>query len=192
MKQQTHQKLRKSRDPASAGSGKTAKSKWTISGISQKTRKAVAKAARNDGVTIGDWVDETLYEAATMSLKGGTPILSLPPELLATIDEMACKLDQINSELEKEPERFRSFSKEIRTRMDEMRGRMNGTFERLHATTKAMVGVLAEQTDSAVTHSKHAAEKTLERVIDASDSTFDSIRKLRRDGSQGESKTAGS
>ena len=192
MVQQQPRKRNSAGNTAATARRGPAKTKWTITGVSAQTRRAVTKAARKKNQTIGDWVDETLHAAATASLKGGAPILALPPELLSTMDDMARKLDNINSEIEQDPERYQSIATDIRTRIDDLRNRMNGTFERLQVTTKSMVGTLAEQTDSAVSHSRQAAGKTLERVIDAGDATLASMRKLRRHVSYEGSRAAAS
>lgn len=69
---------------------------WRITGVTKKTREAVARAARKDKISIGKWVDRTLREAAEMRLKGGPPGLVLPPELLDTLHDISRNVEQLN------------------------------------------------------------------------------------------------
>ena len=43
---------------------------WQVKGVSFETREAVRAAARKSGMTIGEWVNETLHEAAVAKITG--------------------------------------------------------------------------------------------------------------------------
>jgi len=162
------------------GADETPKIRWTIRGISPETRSAVKKAAAKDGLTISDWVDRILQRAAADSLKGGTPGLALPPDLLAAIDDISRKLDHIDSEIQRDPERMKALSREFGNRLDELRNRMNGSFERLQSAANSVVDTVVVRTDAAMNQSKRLADRALERIIDTSDSALDSMRQFRR------------
>lgn len=165
------------------------RSRWTLSAISPETRAAVRKAASMEGVTISDWVDTTLRAAARDRLKGGTPALALPPDLLATIDDISRKLDQINREIKRDPERFESFSIDFSKRMESLRDGVNTAVEQLQATTTSVMGAMAEHADAAVTRSRQVADKAVERLIDTSDAALDTVRQFRRGESDDGEKT---
>jgi hypothetical protein len=168
------------------------KTKWTIGAISKDTKAAVKRAAEKDGLTISEWVDRTLHKAAVESLKGGTPGLALPPDLLAAIDDISRKLDHINAEIESNPDRLRALSEEFGNRFDEMRTRMNSSFERMQSSATSLFDSVVERTDAAMTQSKRLADQTLERIIETGDAAVDSVRHFRHsdtDDSAGKSKT---
>ena len=45
---------------------------WQVKGVTFETREAVKAAARKSGMTMGEWVNKTLHEAATSTLSGQT------------------------------------------------------------------------------------------------------------------------
>jgi hypothetical protein len=159
------------------------KAKWTIGPISTDTKAAVKRAAEKDGLTISEWVDRTLHKAAVESLKGGTPGLALPPDLLAAIDDISRKLDHINAEIQRNPDRLRALSDELGNRFDEMRTRMNSSFERMQSSATSLFGSVVERTDAAMTQSKRLADQTLERIIETGDAAVDNVRHFRRSDS---------
>lgn len=161
-------------------SAPTSRTKWTIGAVSTETRAAVKRAAAKDGLTISEWVDRTLSMAAGDTLKGGTPALALPPDLLAAIDDISRKLDHIDSEIQKEPDRLGALSDEFNHRFGELRTRMNGSFERMQSSANTMVNNVVEHTDAAMTQSKRLADRALDRIIETGDSAVDSIRQFRR------------
>jgi len=165
--------------PALKGNAAT---KWTISGISPQTRAAVRKAAHKEGTTIGAWVDNTLQAAANNALKGGSPILALPPELLASIDDISRKLDQINRANERDPERFTSFAPDFGRIVEDLQKGLNDTVENLQKTATTIADSVSEQSGTAVEQSKQIAGKTLDRIADVGDAALKSVRQLRDDG----------
>lgn len=62
----------------------TTSAPWTIRGVNNETRTAVKKAAKKDGLTVGEWVDRTLLDAAKSTL--GTD--GKPKDVGPTIEEM--------------------------------------------------------------------------------------------------------
>jgi len=168
------------RDAATRTPGEPSRTKWTIGAVSTETKAAVRRAAAKDGLTISEWVDRTLHKAATDTLKGGTPGLALPPDLLVAIDDISRKLDHIDSELQKDPDRLGALSNEFNSRFDDLRTRMNGSFERLQSSANTMVESVVGHTDAAVTQSRRMADRALDRIIETSDAAVDSIRQFRR------------
>ncbi len=76
---------------------RSAADQWTLRGVSPETREAVALAAREDGMTIGAWVDEVLQE-----------VLSADPFETAhaeTNQEIMERLEDIRARLETLEER---------------------------------------------------------------------------------------
>ena len=54
---------------------------WTIEGVREETREAAREAARAAGLSVGEWIDRTLVEAARRTLGpapepvvGGDPV----------------------------------------------------------------------------------------------------------------------
>ena len=43
---------------------------WQIKGVTYETREAVKIAARKSGMTMGEWVNETLHKSATETITG--------------------------------------------------------------------------------------------------------------------------
>lgn len=43
---------------------------WQVKGVTYETREAVKIAARKSGMTIGEWVNETLHKSATETITG--------------------------------------------------------------------------------------------------------------------------
>jgi hypothetical protein len=46
---------------------------WTIKGLSDRTRDAVYEATRAEGLTVGEWIDRALVEAAEKALHPSPP-----------------------------------------------------------------------------------------------------------------------
>ena len=166
-------------DVATAANGQPGKTRWTIQGISPETRTAVRNAAAKEGRTIGQWIDMTLRTAAEDSLKGGTSGLSLPSDLLATIDDISHKLDDLKRDLHRYPE-INAFSVDFTTRIDDLRGRLNSSIDRLQTTTHSVVDTVTQRGDEAITRSMDFADRALQRLRDTSDAALDSVRRLRR------------
>lgn len=162
------------------GATESSRMKWTIGAIAKDTKAAVKRAAAKDGLTISEWVDRTLQNAAADTLKGGTPGLALPPDLLAAIDDISRKLDRIDAEIRKDPDRMKALSEEVANRFEEMRTRMNSSFERMQSSANTMFDSVVERTDAAMTQSKRLADHALERIIETGDAAVDSMRQFRR------------
>jgi localization factor PodJL len=43
---------------------------WQVKGVTFETREAVKTAARKSGMTMGEWVNETLHSAAVTAISG--------------------------------------------------------------------------------------------------------------------------
>jgi hypothetical protein len=69
---------------------------WTLYGVSAETRKVVGRAAKKTQMPIGKWVDRTLREAAETQLKGGTPNLALPADLLETLSDLSQRVKALS------------------------------------------------------------------------------------------------
>lgn len=64
---------------------------WQVKGVTFETREAVKIAARKSGMTIGEWVNETLHKSATETITGQSTLPAQRVEdQLASISE---KLD---------------------------------------------------------------------------------------------------
>jgi hypothetical protein len=161
------------------GHEKTKKTKWTVLGVSAETRMAVRKAAQKEQMTIGEWVDKVLGTAAVEALKGGTPLLALPPDLLTTIDDIARKLDRIDREIERNPGVSDAPALDLRSRLDALRGHMNDTFEQMQRARKSAVSSVKEGADTALTRSKEMAGKAFDRIVGTGDAALQSIRQLK-------------
>ena len=69
---------------------------WQVKGVTPETREAIKQAARKSGMTIGQWVDETLHREAVAELTGKAP-QNLPMETLETqFQAINDKLDRID------------------------------------------------------------------------------------------------
>jgi localization factor PodJL len=70
---------------------------WQVKGVTFETREAVKIAARKSGMTMGEWVNETLHKSATETITGQS---TLPAhrveEQLASISD---KLDAMQRPL---------------------------------------------------------------------------------------------
>ncbi len=62
----------------------TTSSPWTIRGVNNETRNAAKKAAKKEKLTLGEWVDRTLLDAAQNTLGTG----GKPKDVGPTIEEM--------------------------------------------------------------------------------------------------------
>ena len=49
---------------------------WTIKGVSDHTREAVSEVAHAVGLTVGEWIDQTLAKAAAETLHPRSPAAS--------------------------------------------------------------------------------------------------------------------
>lgn len=71
---------------------------WQVKGVSHETREAIGRAARKEGMTIGQWVDETLHREAVATITGKAQ--NLPMETLEKqFAEINTKLDQMRQPL---------------------------------------------------------------------------------------------
>ena len=69
---------------------------WQVKGVTPETREAIKQAARKSGMTIGQWVDETLHREAVAELTGKAS-QNLPMETLETqFQAINDKLDRID------------------------------------------------------------------------------------------------
>ena len=67
---------------------------WQVKGVTFETREAVKVAARKSGMTIGDWVNDTLHKAALGDITGQS---TLPAHRLEEqLEVISSKLDDIN------------------------------------------------------------------------------------------------
>ena len=80
----------------SAANRKPAEPSWTIRGVSEATKLAVTHAAKEKGVTIGQWVDAALSEAAQPG--PGDQLMSSLQDMKSraepTLDELRSKTDE--------------------------------------------------------------------------------------------------
>lgn len=66
---------------------------WQVKGVTYETREAVKVAARKSGMTMGEWVNETLHSAATSTITGQS---NLPAHRLEEqLDSISTKLDAL-------------------------------------------------------------------------------------------------
>lgn len=64
---------------------------WQVKGVTFETREAVKAAARKSGVTMGEWVNKTLHDAATSTLSGQA---NLPAHRIEDqLDALTAKID---------------------------------------------------------------------------------------------------
>lgn len=64
---------------------------WQIKGVTFETREAVKAAARKSGMTMGEWVNKTLHDAATSTLSGQA---NLPAHRIEDqLDALTAKID---------------------------------------------------------------------------------------------------
>lgn len=63
---------------------------WQVKGVTFETREAVKAAARKSGMTIGDWVNDTLHKAAIENLTGQStlPAHRMEEQLEAISDKL--------------------------------------------------------------------------------------------------------
>ena len=67
---------------------------WQVKGVTFETREAVKAAARKSGMTIGDWVNDTLHKAAIEDITGQS---TLPAHRLEEqLEAISSKLDTMN------------------------------------------------------------------------------------------------
>lgn len=82
-----------------ASATKKQETPWSVRGISHETRTAAKKAARRSGLTIGEWMERTLQEAAQRDLKGeGDQLPAL--RLEETLSKIADNLEKQNTRLD--------------------------------------------------------------------------------------------
>ena len=75
--------------------GITKNSAWQVKGVTPETREAIKQAARKSGMTIGQWVNDTLHREAVAELTGKTD--NLPMETLENqFAEINAKLDRLD------------------------------------------------------------------------------------------------
>ncbi len=96
----TDQNPRRSRKPGatarkSSTGPKTIAGETLLAGFSQRTRQAVQKAAKMDGVGVRAWADKTLREAAESALKGGSSPPSLTSEFAETLDDISKSMKEL-------------------------------------------------------------------------------------------------
>ena len=64
---------------------------WQVKGVTFETREAVKSAARKSGMTIGEWVNKTLHDAAVRDLSGQA---NLPAHRIEDqLDALTAKID---------------------------------------------------------------------------------------------------
>jgi len=64
---------------------------WQVKGVTFETREAVKSAARKSGMTMGEWVNRTLHDAATSTLSGQA---NLPAHRIEDqLDALTAKID---------------------------------------------------------------------------------------------------
>lgn len=74
-----------------AKTGSTKIPSWQVKGVSFETREAVKAAARKSGKPIGQWVNETLHDAAVRDLSGQA---NLPAHRIEDqLDAITAKID---------------------------------------------------------------------------------------------------
>jgi len=72
---------------------------WQVKGVSFETREAVRAAARKSGMTIGEWVNETLHEAALAKITGQNQS-NLPAHRIEDqLDAITAQLDELRRPL---------------------------------------------------------------------------------------------
>lgn len=66
---------------------------WQVKGVTFETREAVKAAARKSGMTMGEWVNETLHAAAvaTISCQSNLPAHRIEDQL----DAITARLDEL-------------------------------------------------------------------------------------------------
>jgi len=64
---------------------------WSVRGVSHETRTAAKKAARRANLTIGEWMERTLWEAIQRDLKSEPsqlPSVGIEETLLKIVDRL--------------------------------------------------------------------------------------------------------
>ena len=63
---------------------------WQVKGVTFETREAVKIAARKSGMTMGEWVNETLHKSATETITGQStlPAHRVEDQLAAISDKL--------------------------------------------------------------------------------------------------------
>ena len=86
-----------------AANRKPAEPSWTIRGVSEATKLAVIQAAKEKGVTIGQWVDEALSDAARPGPSD---------QLMSSLQDMKSRaeptLDELRSRTDETLEKWRA------------------------------------------------------------------------------------
>jgi hypothetical protein len=150
--------------PALRGSSYT---RWTLTGVSPKTRTAVQKAAHKEGLSIGAWVDKTLHAAATETLKGGSPLLTLPPDLLAAVADISRKLDGIEHRLEEKSSLLPPG--DIDQITDDFRKRAGQLLNQLQSSTSKATDLVVEHTQSTMSNIRELGGTTIQRIKEVAD-----------------------
>jgi hypothetical protein len=87
-----------------ANSSDTAAARWTVRGIPSNVRELAVKAADLRGMTVGDWLAETIALSARKSISADSgdnlPTIALP-ELVEQMQTMNERLTQIEKERQK-------------------------------------------------------------------------------------------
>ncbi|MCE7031000.1 hypothetical protein [Jiella avicenniae] len=124
------EKQKKSRSTArkQAGGGNV----WGVRGVSPETRVAVGKAARRAGVSIGEFCDRALRDAATETLKDQPPAPRLEDTLAQIAEKMA-------AQAEAQQERDRQLS----ARLDAMEARTAAQAEKGNKTPAEILKALS-------------------------------------------------
>lgn len=66
---------------------------WQVKGVTFETREAVKTAARKSGMTMGEWVNETLHSAAVTTISGRA---NLPAHRIEDqLDAITAQLDEL-------------------------------------------------------------------------------------------------
>ena len=73
--------------------GSTKIPSWQVKGVTFETREAVKAAARKSGMTMGEWVNETLHSAAVSTISGQS---NLPAHRIEDqLDAITAQLDDL-------------------------------------------------------------------------------------------------
>ena len=69
---------------------------WSAANVSKRTREKVARAAKEEGVSVEKWVEKVLRDSAEATLKGRYSPLALPPDLLHALSDVALRVKQLS------------------------------------------------------------------------------------------------
>ena len=153
-------------------SPKGSSKRWSVTGVSAKTRRAVIEAARNDGVRVGKWVDGILYAAATSPERGRSPTdgNSTMPSLATNFEQFAKRLTELATT--QRGEIAKSVSGQMRSAATAVR----------EAVVQPYVDGIKEQTEATVDQVKSVAESAVEQVKGMAAATFGGVAGTNNEG----------